>query len=386
MTQFEEVLGGVRLALTWASAAEIQAMLEGLVEEQIISDAYRKSLSLHRFIEGIAPETVHSQSTCTAGSDKLEIHSQGSIAHRHQDQWSQVRKYGLSTSRESTITIHDQMRSEDEHNSTWSKPNFHPLYGPVSQGHNPKLIQELSHWMSSRGPVMDEHYTSHRIVCGSDNERVDESNSEDEKEWLEQIEEAARRIAVPLWQHWDRGERMLLPLLPCMTTGWSANTNRLSDAPCPVSDMEEQTELAVACQMLDLYTDSYECMEVKTTNTSLTFDTEGATDSLKGHCFSMYDNVAATELNTDHFDISETTDTALNASPVEACAADDYENEDKEWVDSHWGKLRTPFLDFQRKVKNESHLCHLPIFCAFKCLTSRVRQSYSVNTRTGFGY
>ncbi|CAK6963321.1 MHC class II transactivator isoform X2 [Scomber scombrus] len=333
MAQFEEVLGGVRLALTWASLAEIKAMLEGLVEEQIISEAYRKSLSLHRFIEGIAPETIHSQSTCKAGSDKLEIHSQESTAHWQQDQWGQVRKYGLSTSRESAITIHDQLRSEDEHNSTWSKPNLHPLYGSVSQGHNPKLIQELSHWMSSRGPVMDEHYTSHRIVRVSDNERVDESNSEDEKEWLEQVEEAARRIAVPLWQHWDRGERMLLPLLPCVTAVCSASAKRASDAPCPVSDMEDQTELAVACQMLDLYTDS---MEVKITNTSLTLDTEGATYSLKGHCFSMYDNVAATELNTDHFNICETTDTALNASPVEARAADEYENEDKERLDSHW--------------------------------------------------
>lgn len=361
MAQFEEVLGGVRLALTWASPTEIQAVLEGLVEEQIISEAYSKSLNLQRFIQGTAQEPVHSQSTCKAGSDKLEIHSQGSTTHWHQDQWSEVRKYGFSTS---AITIPNQVRSEDEHNSTSSKPNIHPLYGSVSHGHKPKPIQELSPWIASGGPVMDKHYISQRMVCDhqcnlrldegmtellrdadsmetliSDNERVDEPNLEHEKDWLEQVEEAARRIAVPLWQHWDRGQKMLLPLLPPVTTGCSASANRPSDAPYPV--FNSQTELAVACQMADLYTDSYKCMEDKITNSSLTLDTEGATDSLKGHhYFSLYDNVAETELNMDHFNISATNDTALHVSPVDGCG---YENkEDKEKVDSHWGKFRSP--------------------------------------------
>ncbi|XP_044188122.1 MHC class II transactivator isoform X1 [Thunnus albacares] len=366
MAHFEEVLDGVRLALTWASPAEIQAMLEGLVEEQIISEAYSKSLSLHRLIEGIEPETVLSEPTCKARSDELEgaIHSQGSTTYWHQDQYSQVRKYGLSKSRESAITDYNQMRSEDEHNCTKSMPNIHPHYGSVNYGHDPKLIQELSHWISSRGTAMDEHYLSHRIICDhqfnlrleeemtellrdadsmqkllSDNERVDEGNSEDEKEWLEQVEEAARRIAVPLWQHWDRGQRMLLPLVPCMTIGCSASENggTDSDTSCPVFDMEDETELAAACQMLDLYTNNCKCMEAGVTDTSLTLDTERATDTLKGLYFSKSDSVVATRLNSDHFNISETTDTALDASPVEACAADDHENkEDEERVDSHW--------------------------------------------------
>lgn len=394
MAQFKEVLDGVRLALTWASPPEIHAMLEGLVEEQIISEAYSKSLNLHGLIEGIAPDTVCSEPTCKGGSDELEgaIRSQGSDTHWRQDQCGQVRKYKFSKSSESAITDHNQMRSEDEHNSTRSKPNICPLYGSVSYGHNPKLIQELSHWMSSRGPAMDEHYlNNHRIVCNhqcnlrldegrtellrdadsmqklvSDIERVDEGNSEDEKKWLEQVEEAARRIAVPLWQHWDRGQRMLLPLVPCMT-GCSASENGATDseALCPVFNMEEETELAVACRMLDLYTDNYKCMEVEMTDTSLTLDTKGTTDTLKDLYFSKYDNVAATGLTADHFNICETIDTALNASPVEACAADGYENkEDEKRLDSQWGKFRTL-----------SHLCLFLIFnnrhCVVPSVTSR---------------
>ena len=98
------------------------------MEEQIISEAYSKSLSLHRLIEGIEPETVLGEPTCKARSDELEgaIHSQGSTTHWHQDQYSEVRKYGLSKSRESAITDYNQMRSEDEHNNKRSKPNIHP--------------------------------------------------------------------------------------------------------------------------------------------------------------------------------------------------------------------------------------------------------------------
>ncbi|KAM7372233.1 hypothetical protein PAMP_009414 [Pampus punctatissimus] len=367
MAHFEEVLGRVRLALTWASHAEIQAMLDGLVEEKIISEAYSKSLSLHRLMGGIAPETVHSEPKCKAGSDELEgmIHSQVSNSHWHQDQCRQVKEYRLSKSRESAIADHSQMRSEDEHNVTTSEPNIHPFYDSVSYGHNPKLIQELNNWMLSREPEMDEHY--HRIICDhqcdlrldegmtellrdadlmqklvSENERVDKRVSKGRKLWLEQIEEAARRLAMPLWQHWDRGQRMLLPLIHSVTNSCSASENGASESgePCPVFKMEEETELAFACQTRDLYTDNYNCMEVEITDTSLTLDTEGATDTLKGLYFPEYDSVAANGLNTNLFNISEATDTALNASPVVDFAADDYENEeDKERVDSHSGTM-----------------------------------------------
>ncbi|KAM7386585.1 hypothetical protein PAMA_009274 [Pampus argenteus] len=352
MAHFEEVLGRVRLALTWASPAEMQAMLDGLVEEQIISEAYGKSLSLHRLMGGVAPETVRSEPKRKAGSDELEgvIHSQVSTSHWRQDQHRQVKEYRLSKSRESAIADHNQTRSEDEHNST----NIHPLYDSVSYGHNPKLIQELSQGMLSREPAMSIHYLNHRITCNlrldedtaelprdaysmqklvSENERVDERISESEKLWLEQYEEAARQLAMPLWQHWDRGQKVLLPLIHPVTASFSASENGASECgePCPVLYMEEETELAVACQTPDLYTDNYNCMEVEITDTSLTLDTVGGLHYMPG-----YDSLATTGLNTNHFNISEATDTALNASPVVDFAADDYENEeDKERVASH---------------------------------------------------
>ncbi len=349
MAQFEEVLDEVRLALTWASPAEIQALLEGLVEERIISEAYSKTLSLHRLTEGIAPEPVRSETACKPGSDLMN--SQGSTTQRPNSpgQLSQVRKCGSSKSRDSAITDHNWTRSEpvspmEEQCSAGSRPKLHPLYEhQVIHGNNPKLIEEL------RGEeVMDEHYLNNRLFSTTiaydyqcslglddemtellrsaesmqksvrDNERMDEGNSEDEKEWLEQVEEAARRMAVPLWQHWDRGRRMLLPLVPCMTSvcATSENTVTESEAQCLGLNMEEETELANACRALGLCSDYFECTEAEITG--VTLDTEGATDIPKGLCFS-----ASAGLSTDLFSISGA---AGNASPVEACAATDTNN------------------------------------------------------------
>lgn len=354
MAQFEEVLDGVRLALTWASPAEIQALLEGLVEERIISEAYRKSLSLHWLTEGIAPEPLHSETACKPGSDLMN--SQGSATQRHLStgQLSQVKKCGSSKSRDYAVTDRNQTRSEpvspmEEHCSAGSRPKLHPPYEhQVVHGNNPTLIEEL------RGEeVMDERYLNDRLFstpivydyqcslglddkmtellrCAEsmqkpvrESERMNEGNSEDEKEWLEQVEEAARRMAVPLWQHWDRGRRMLLPLVPCMTTvcATSENTATDSEAQCPGVNMEEETELAIACRTLDLCSDNFECTEAEIT--SFTLDTEGATDAPRGLYFSAHESVATAGLSPDHLDISGA---AGNASPVEACAATDTNN------------------------------------------------------------
>ncbi|GLD60539.1 MHC class II transactivator isoform X1 [Lates japonicus] len=335
MPQFEEVLDGVRQALTWASPSEIQALLEGLVEERIISDAYSKSLSLHRLTEGISHAAVHGKPTWEPGSD--QIHSRGS-------QWGHLSQVWDCGSRESAVTDHNQTRLESmlsvhENNSTRSSQRMDLLYEDRVI-HGNRLIRELN-W----GPAMDD--LNHRIMstpmtCDdqhslrlndeitellrsaelmlkpvSDNERVDEGISEDEKEWLEKVEEAARRIAVPLWQNWDRGRRMLLPLVPCMTTGCATDENKATDceAQCPDVNMEVEAELALACKTLDLYTDSFKWME--NTDTSFALDSGGDTE---GFCFSGVSSAVVTALNTDHFDICGA---ARNSSPVQASVATD---------------------------------------------------------------
>lgn len=340
MIQFEEVLNGVRLALTWASLSEIRALLEGLVEQEIISEAYSKSLSLHRLIEGIAPKSIHNEPAFTSGS--VEIYSQS------------VRNFESSMSGESDISDHNQTNLEsilsvDEHGCTTSWTNMHPLYEhQVTDGNDLKLMQELM-----EGPAMDEHYLNHRIrstpiVCdiqcnlriddempellrsaeskqkpASDSERTDEGNSDNEREWLEHIEEAARRIAVPLWQHWDRGRKMLLPLVPTPNTGCTTTENTAIDngAQCLFLKMEEEIELAVACRNLGLYTD--QLMEVDVTDTNFTLESEGATDNPEDFYFPLNGSMVMTGLSMDHFNI---TGAAGNASPVEACTATDTNN------------------------------------------------------------
>lgn len=308
MTQFKEVLDGVRLALTSAPVAEIHSLLESLVEERIISEAYSNSLSLHGLTRGMTPERVRKESACKPGSDQM--YSPGSTTHRHfnQGQLTQV-------CQESVV---------DEHNSAWS----------------------------TSPPVMDQHHLNHRLcstplICEyqsslglddeitellrsaksmqkqvSDNERANKGNSEDEKEWLEQVEEAARRIAVPLWQHWDRGQMMLLPLVSSMTAGCE-NTVTDSGAQCNGLNMDEETELAIACRTLNLYSDSFNCIDTGLALPNFTLDKEEADDTPKGLSFPTYESVLTMGLNTDHLDVAGA---ARNGSPVQACAATDTNN------------------------------------------------------------
>nr|XP_020453551.1 MHC class II transactivator isoform X2 [Monopterus albus] len=318
MAQFEEVLDGVRLALTCSSPAEIQALLEGLVEEQIISEAYSNSLRQHRLTERITSGCIHDRLARKPGFD------QGSTTHQC---YLSQKECGSPGSRESTTTDHiktslESALSVDEHNSAKSRLLYDDQ---VIHENVPKCIQELR-----GGQAADEHYLDDRItsrpICYdemmellrsaesqqelvSDYERFDEGNSEDKKVWLEEIEEAARRIAVPLWQHWDRGQKMLLPLV---TTSDKATTH--SEAQCPVLNMEEETEIAAACRTLDFYTDHFK--EIIETN--FTLDTER--DTPKSLCFSTYNSVITTGPKTDHFSASGA---AESGSPVVTCAATD---------------------------------------------------------------
>ncbi|XP_035037491.2 MHC class II transactivator isoform X2 [Hippoglossus stenolepis] len=83
-----------------------------------------------------------------------------------------------------------------------------------------------------------------------------------------------------------------------------------TQARCPDAKLEVKTELRVACRTLDLY-------NLENTDSSLTLDTRGAADSMKGLCYSASDSITTTGVNMEPFSVSGA---AGNASPVEACA------------------------------------------------------------------
>lgn len=318
MVQFEEVLGHVRLALTWATPAEIRALLKGLVEQGIISEAYSRSLSLHGLTEGITPDWIHNETPCVPGS--IQDHSLANL--------------------ESILLIEE----------SWT--NVHPLDGG-----------QVKHKQEG---CWDEHYLSHiratSSLCGtqsclddempellrsaeptqkltSDSERVKEGISADEREWLEQVEEAARRIAVPLWQHWDRGQKMLLPMLPSTPTDYRTSENSATHAgeQCPLLKIEEEIELVVACRSLGLYTDNFREANADT------MDAGKATWTPGDLCFCPDGDTALPGLNMD---LLRFLGRAGSASPGADCMATNTNSDVADvWDDSlptpedmlHWG-------------------------------------------------
>ncbi|MEQ2179800.1 hypothetical protein GOODEAATRI_028849, partial [Goodea atripinnis] len=159
-----------------------------------------------------------------------------------------------------------------------------------------------------------ELLSSANSASASDNERVSMENLENEEEWLEQVEEAARRIAVPLWQHWDRGRGMLQTLLLCVPSTL-VNDGMVSEveAQCAIFDTEEKMELAAACRTPDACVGDFECAEP-----SLTCDTAAGRSERGELHFSTNNRIAV--LNTEDFRIHRA---ARSASPVEACKATD---------------------------------------------------------------
>ncbi|XP_008290066.1 MHC class II transactivator isoform X2 [Stegastes partitus] len=375
MAQFEEVLDKVRLLLTWASAAEVHGLLEGLVEERIISEAYSKSLSLHGLTDRIALE---------AGSDSRGLNW---YQHLNQEQLGQVRKCG-SNSAGSELVF-----SMDEQNST--NPQVSPLleYQVIQDQISISAIQELM-----EGAGMDRHYLNQTFFSTtaasdyncrindevarqmqkpvSDNERINQGNLEDGEEWLEQVEEAARRIAVPLWQHWDRGRRMLSPLVPCTTAGWSTSENTLTDGEAQSSawDMNEEMELAAALRTLDKFTDSF------------SLDAEEASEAPQG----LYASTHNCWTTTDDFDVFGAEGIT---SPVEACAATDTNNNLTDKLQSHldvcWSEERTNAADdlFSLTVEAQYNAkCGLSDDSFMHLLTKddqTVREDYSFFLSTG---
>lgn len=293
MAQFEEVLDRVRLALTCASSAEIQALLEGLVKERIISDPYSKNLILHRRTMDFAPvpsETVHKPA-----SDPMNYPGPTNQQHVNQGEPNQVCQDGaISCQNQTRLDYASPMR---EYSCVRTRRKTYPS---VTDEHN------LNPRQFSTQIIHDCHYSlglNEKMTelrnekAESECKRRNEGNLE--KEWLEQVEEAARRIAVPLWQHWNRGWRMLLPLVPTGCTT-SENTATGSEAQCPVLIMDEETELTVACRTLDLYDDNLNFTEI--TDQGFTLDSSHCqvSGAPKGLDFS----VATNSLDLDHFSLS----------------------------------------------------------------------------------
>lgn len=239
MAQFKEVLDSVNLALSRASPAEIQALLTALVKEQIISEAYSKSLILRRRVSRHAGETLVSGTAFEAAFHAMNYPEP-------------VDRLG----RDYATTCYSQTGPESASPSadccrTERGPNTHP---PLRNEHSldHRFFAASMHGCRFR---LDDCMTE--VLRGadtmqkaeSDSESITEGNSEEEKEWLEQVEQAARRLAVPLWQHWDRARRMLLPLVPSVPTSVNAT---IAEAQCPLLNMEKETELTPAYRMLEL--------------------------------------------------------------------------------------------------------------------------------------
>lgn len=346
MAQFEEVLGWVQLALTWASKAEIQALLEGLVEQQVISWDYCRSFSLHCLNNGT--------------KSRSGVHKRGQN-YRIEPRSLAIGKHHLAHRINSKLMIHELHRLNREMKSTATINDYHCNHGmelrptiheqQLNQYHRTfakPIIDEHQqhHWMESRLLTTDEHYLRHRInsipmiegwmegverrmeemdrgIHGgkwTDHRKIDETErveeddddemKEEDEEGAEEVEEMARRIALPLWQHWERGQRVLLPLVAGMTTGNTATDsstdNRATDntAHSLAVCMEEDTEITGAGRTLDFHTDTVtDCPTDNTDNVihplsaSKKDDSIGIADAFLMHDFCT-DNTAATNKGT----------------------------------------------------------------------------------------
>lgn len=166
-------------ALSWASLPELGFLPDAVVQGQMFSEAYGESLHLPQVetLGGDEPPTFH----------------------------------------------------QADHPGSWAAKCWGQRGEPPRQGaeHNPTgafLSTPTPDWwcgLGSGGGVTEaqRRWDMSQIEAG-DSESTREGNSR-EKEWLEL---AGGRIAVPLWQSWDRRQRMLLPE---------------AEARCSLSAMEE---------------------------------------------------------------------------------------------------------------------------------------------------
>ncbi|KAM4716422.1 uncharacterized protein ciita [Anableps anableps] len=334
MAQFAEVLDQVRSVLTWALPGEVHALLEGLVEEGIISEAYRKSLNLHWLNDGIVPKLMSKP-----GCDKLDedLNFQGSTAQwdLNQEPMSQVRTGGSkSLASDHNVELNKSVSLIEELNYTRLNLEKNLSYEHEILQRNQEEMQEfleevvmdvchLNQEPLSSPSVYDctlrssdektELLSRASNEPASNNESISKGNLENEEVWLEQVEEAARRIAVPLWQNWNRGRGMLQTMLPCVPSGCSISDRMVSEgeAQCAILDMEEEIELVTNCRSLDICIGDFMCEE-----SNLACDTDTGRKEREGFHFSTSNGVAL--FNTDNLKILRVT---RNPSPVEACKA-----------------------------------------------------------------
>lgn len=280
MAHFKEVLDSVNLALSSASPAEIQALLTALVKEQIISEAYSKSLNLRQRGSGHAGETLGSGTAFEAASDAMNYPEPANRLGRDYATTC-YRQTGL----ESASPAADCYRTARGPNTHPPLRNEHGLdhrfFAAPTHGHQFRLDDCMTEVLRGTGT---------KQKAESDSESIREGNSEEDKEWLEQVEQAARRLAVPLWQHWDSARRMLLPLVPSVPTSVNAT---VAEAQCPLLNLEKETELTPAYRTLEL------CAAV----TDSTFALDEATVAPEGLEISAYDGAVTAAPGTGCFSV-----------------------------------------------------------------------------------
>lgn len=278
MASFREVLDSVNLALSRASPAEIQALLTALVEEQVISEAYSKSLNLQRCVSGHAGETLLSETAFEAASDAMNYPEPANRLGRD----CATTCYGQA-GLESASPAADCRGAARGPNTRPPLRNQHSLdhkfFAAPMHGHQFRLDDCMAEVLRGRDT---------KQKAESDSESIREGNSEEEKEWLEQVEQAARRLAVPLWQHWDRARRMLLPLVPSVPTSVNAT---VAEAQCPLFNLEMETEL----------TPAYRTLELCASMTDSTFALDEATVTPEGLEISAYDRALTAAPDTGCF-------------------------------------------------------------------------------------
>lgn len=278
MAPFKEVLDSVNLALSRASPAEIQALLTDLVKEQVISEAYSKSLNLRRRVSGHGGETLLNGTAFEAAPDAMNYPEP---ANRLGQDY--VTTCYTQTGLESASPAADCSSTARGSNTHPPLRNNHSLghrfFAAPKHGHRFRVDDCMTEVL--RG-------TDTMQKAESDSESIREGNSDEEKEWLEQVEQAARRLAVPLWQHWDRARRMLLPLVPSVPTSVKAT---IAEGQCPLLILEKETELTPAYRTLEL------CASV----TDSTFALDEATITPEVLEISAYDGAVTTAPDTGCF-------------------------------------------------------------------------------------
>lgn len=330
MAQFSEVLEQVQSVLAWASPAEVQVLLDGLVEDRIISEACRKTLSLCQLYDGIVPGLACKEASSTMGCDDLDETLFDLNRERIRLEWTDGSEHSVNDQKLDGFGFVSPM--DNLYVTKYWQPK-RPPHEHVTHRKIPQLLQEcledapkdkLYRKGSFQGvfftPKANDFPFSLRLGDRkaelqsraepiqkpvSDSESVNRGNFGNKEEWLKHAEEAAA-ITIPLWKDYQQGQQTLQAMIPLETTFSSMRDDMVSDREAFHLDwdVEEETDLATACRMLGASTDDSELSETNSSDRA----------KLEGLYFSTLD---LAELNTSRFRVARATG---NVSPVEACA------------------------------------------------------------------